>query len=284
MSELKRVVLPQGPIHYRDEGEGPPVVFVHGLLVNGSVFGEVPQRLKGFRCLVPQWPLGSHPEPMNADADLSSHGLAALIAAFIEKLGLTDVTLVGNDSGGALSQLVCARHPERIGRLVLTTCDAFECFPPPAFQYLLTAAKVPGVMGMMSASMRLLPLMQRLPIAYGNLTVSKLSRPQLDEWVKPSANAEVRRDVGKFMRSIDPKDLFAAYETLKTFDKPVLLVWTPEDTNFPVTLAKRLLEVFPRARLELIDSAKVFVSLDQPEKVAELIAAFARPAGVERVA
>src|SRR5438093_1442179 len=113
MNELKRIELPQGPIHYRDLGEGPPVVFVHGLLVNGSVFGEVPERLKGFRCLVPNWPLGSHSEAMNAGADLSSHGLAALIAAFIEKLGLTDVTLVGNDSGGALSQLVAARHPER---------------------------------------------------------------------------------------------------------------------------------------------------------------------------
>ncbi|MFT3838779.1 MAG: alpha/beta hydrolase [Myxococcaceae bacterium] len=272
MNDTKRVVLPQGTIHYRDVGEGPPVVFVHGLLVNGSVFGDVPDRLKGYRCLVPHWPLGSHPEAMNADADLSSHGLAALIAAFLEKLDLRDVTLVGNDSGGALCQFVCARHPERVGRLVLTTCDAFECFPPPAFQYLLTCAKVPGVMSVMSASMRLIPALQRMNTAYGNLTVTPIAQPLLDDWVGATADSGVRRDVGKFMRSIDSKQLLAAYETLKTFDKPVLLVWTPRDRNFPVTLAHRLLEVFPKAKLELVDDAKVFVSLDQPAKVAELIA------------
>jgi len=277
MNETQRIELTQGPIHYRDIGSGPPVVFVHGLLVNGSVFGDVPERLTGHRVLVPHWPLGSHPEAMNAGADLSSHGLAALIAGFLEKLDLSDVTLVGNDSGGALCQLVAARHPERIGRLVLTTCDAFEIFPPPAFKYLLLAARLPGVMAFLSMMMRLVPLMQRLPIAYGALTKKRLSKQLLDSWVAPGTNAGVRRDAGKFLRSIDSRQLFTAYETLRTFNKPVLLAWTPEDTHFPVTLAHRLREVMPHARLELIADAKVFVSLDQPERVAALISGFASP-------
>ena len=278
MSELHRLELPQGAIHYRDIGEGPPVVFVHGLLVNGRAFGEVPGRLNGFRCLVPDWPLGAHPEPMHPDADLSSHGLAALIAGFIERLGLENVTLVGNDSGGGLCQLVAARHPERIARLVLTPCDAFEHFPPPAFRYLLHVARFPLVMRWLSRLMRWFPLLQRLPIAYGALTARRLPRELLDAWVAPSANAAVRRDAAKFLRSLDSRDLFAAYETLRQFRKPVLLAWTPEEKNFPVTLAHRLEQVFPLTQLELISNAKVFVSLDQPARVAELIASFARPA------
>jgi pimeloyl-ACP methyl ester carboxylesterase len=282
MNEIRRIELPQGTIHYRDIGQGPPVVFVHGLVVNGSVFGEVPERLTGFRCLVPDWPLGSHPEPMHPDADLSSRGLAALIAGFIERLGLEDVTLVGNDSGGALCQLVVAHHPERIARLVLTTCDAFEYFPPPDFQYLLRVARIPAVLRWISRLMRWFPLLQRLPIAYGALTARSLPQSLLDAWITPSANEAIRRDTAKFLRSIDSRDLFAAYERLRDFQKPVLLAWTPEDRNFPVTLAHRLQKVFPFAQLKLISNARVFVSLDQPEQVAELIATFSRPATLSR--
>jgi pimeloyl-ACP methyl ester carboxylesterase len=277
-----RLELPQGPIHYRDVGSGPTVVFVHGLLINSQVWSGVVERLSAtHRCVVPEWPLDSHPEAMAPDADLSSHGLAKLIADSLERLALTDVTLVGNDSGGGLSQLVAARHPERVGRLVLTTCDAFEYFPPPAFKYLLLAARIPGVMALLSASMRAVPVMQRLPIAYGHLTKSRIPQALLREWVAPSASADIRRDVGKFLRSIDSKDLCTAAETLKGFKKPVLLVWTPEDTWFPVKLAHRLREAMPHAQLELVSDARVFVGIDQPEKVAELIAAFASAHGRE---
>jgi len=283
MHTSHRIDLPQGPVHYREHGaRGPAVVVVHGLLVEHRVFGDVPERLaaKGYRCLVPDWPLGAHPEGMSPDADLTPHGVAKLISDFIEKLGLTDVTLVGNDSGGALCQMVATRHPERIGRLALTTCDAFECFPPPAFKYLLLAARVPGVMAVLSASMRAVRVLQRLPIAYGKLTKKRLDQSLLDAWVAPSAKAEIRRDVGKFMRAIDARDLIDAAEALGHFQRPVLIAWTPEDTFFPVSLAHRLKEKVPHARLELIEDALVFVSLDQPERVASLLADFCATAKV----
>jgi pimeloyl-ACP methyl ester carboxylesterase len=276
MHALNRVELPQGPLHFRDLGHGPPVVFVHGLLVNGRVWSDVVERLaQTHRCIVPDWPLGSHPEPMSPDADLSTRGLAKLIADFLVKLDLQDVTLVGNDSGGALSQMVAAYHPERIGRLVLTTCDAFECFPPLAFKYLLVAARLPWMMTALSASMRALPMLERLPIAYGMLTKKRLPAELLEAWVAPTAHAEIRRDVAKFMRSISSKDLIAAADVLRGFRKPVLLAWTPEDGNFPLELAHRLQKVMPHARLELISDARVFVGLDQPDKVAALITDFA---------
>src|SRR5579884_2496355 len=124
---MPQIKLSHGSLQYRDEGTGPAVVLNHGLLVSGRVWERViPELAPRARVIVPDLPLGSHTSPMDADADLSPRGLAALIAELIERLELTDVTLVGNDTGGALCQLVVAHHPARIGRLVLTNCDAFE--------------------------------------------------------------------------------------------------------------------------------------------------------------
>src|SRR5262249_18521811 len=123
----KEIELSPGMVRYRDVGKGPPIVFVHGLLVSSLLWRKVvPSLSRTHRCIVPDWPLGSHAVALKPDADVSPLGVAKLIAELIEALGLDDVTLVGNDVGGALCQLVVTKFPQRIGRLVLTTCDAFE--------------------------------------------------------------------------------------------------------------------------------------------------------------
>src|ERR671922_161104 len=111
---MPEITLPQGTIRYRDQGDGPPLVFVHGLLVDGRLWEPVVERLDGHRCIVPDLPLGSHHVAMQPDADQTPTGVAKLIADLIAALDLRDVTLVGNDTGGALCQLVAARHPERL--------------------------------------------------------------------------------------------------------------------------------------------------------------------------
>ena len=141
LGERKEVSLPQGTIAYRERGSGEPIVFIHGLLVNGDLWRKVvPELSKDYRCIVPDLPLGSHDRPMNEDADLSPYGVAKLIDDFLAALDLRDVTLVGNDTGGAFCQIVVTRHPDRIGRLVLTPCDAYENFPPRFFKYMLAPA------------------------------------------------------------------------------------------------------------------------------------------------
>src|SRR4051794_23792577 len=175
--------LPQGTIRYRDEGTGPTLVFLHGMLVDGRLWDPVVARLRDrFRCVVPELPLGSHELAMPKDADLSPHGLAALIAAFLDGLDLRDVTLVGNDTGGGLSQIVVAAHPERVGRLVLTDCDAFGDFPPKAFKPLVALARVPGALRTGLAPMRLRRA-RRLPLAYGWLTRRPVPDEVTDGWV-----------------------------------------------------------------------------------------------------
>ena len=276
MTEFKDVSLPQGTIRYRDTGSGPPIVFVHGLLVDGTLWRKVVPRLeRDFRCIVPDLPLGSHRLPLKPEAERTPPGIARLIADFIAALDLEDVTLVGNDTGGALCQMVCADHPERIGRLVLTPCDAYENFLPPAFRGLQYAAKVPGLLTAILQGLRL-GFIRRSPLGFGML----LKRPDpdvLEAWSRPVLeNAAVRRDAVKFLAAIDKRQTIEAAAKLRSFDRPALLVWAPEDRMFKIKFAERLAGDLPNARLERVEDSLTFMPEDQPERLAELIAAFAR--------
>jgi pimeloyl-ACP methyl ester carboxylesterase len=277
LGEQREVTFPQGTIRYRERGNGEPIVFVHGLLVNGDLWRKVvPALSKDYRCITPDWPLGSHEVPMKPDADLTTTGAAQLIVDFLAALGLENVTLVGNDSGGALSQIVVTEHPDRIGRLVLTPCDAFEVFPPRMFKYLAVVARIPGGVFELAQTMRIRPL-RRLPIAFGWLVKRPIEREISDSYVRPViSSSEVRRDTAGFIKGIQPERLLTAAGKLKNFDRPVLIAWAGDDRFFKRDLGERLAAAFPNARLEVIDDSRTFVPEDQPERLAELIAAFAR--------
>ncbi len=278
MSEAK---LRQGTISYRESGDGPPVVFVHGLLVDGRLWRKVTPLLEdNFRCIVPDLPLGSHLTPMNPDADLSPSGLARIVAGFLEALELDQVTLVANDTGGGISQITAANHPERIGRLLLTNCDAFENFPPPAFRPLQWAARVPGLLTAVLQSMRLDPL-RRTPLAYGWLIKRDLAGAPLRSWVEPFlSDGAIRRDTVKVLKGIHPRYTLEAAERLRDFDRPTMLAWATEDRFFKLSFAERLADTIPGATLERIEDSYTFVSEDQPERLASLIEAFSSRAAI----
>ncbi len=275
---MNTVTLPQGTIRYEDVGHGPTLVFVHGLLVNGLLWRKVVPLLSPHaRCIVPDLPLGSHGIPMNADADLTVQGVAKLVADLLEALDLRDVTLVGNDSGGVISQLVAARHRDRVGRLVLTPCDAYEVFPPPGFGYVKWLSRVPGLTAGLAQTMLHVPILRRLPIAYGALTKTPIADEVLTQWITPAAtNAGIRRDVNKFTRSVSKQITLEVAEELRSFPHPVLLVWPPSNFFFPLSLAERLARDIPNARLEVVEGAGVFLPEDKPEALAGAVSEFVR--------
>jgi pimeloyl-ACP methyl ester carboxylesterase len=278
---MNEITLPQGTIRYRELGTGEPVLLVHGFLTDGELWREVAPRLAAdFRVIAPDWPLGSQKLPMNPGADLSPLGLARIIADFMAHLQLENVTLVGNDTGGAICQLVAVHHPQRLARLVLTPCDAYENFLPPAFLPLQLLARLPGAVFAISQSMRMAPS-RRLPIAYG--WVSKRADDELTaSWIAPAlADRQIRREIAAVLKGISKRYTLEAAERFGEFTKPVLIAWAPQDRFFKLKYGERLARDFPHARLELIEDSYTFVPIDQPGRTAELIAAFARePAAV----
>jgi pimeloyl-ACP methyl ester carboxylesterase len=266
-----------GPLRYREVGAGPPILFVHGLLVDGALWDPVAERLASdFRCILPDWPLGSHRLAMHADADLSPLGLARLVDEVIGTLALEGVTIVGNDTGGAICQLVAARHPDGLGAVVLTPCDAYENFPPRIFAPVMLAPSLPGGLAISARIIRSRRL-RRLPFAFGRLSKRGVPQALAEQWSEGiRSDAAIRRDCAKAIRSLDRGLLIETAEVLRRFDRPVLLVWASEDRAFPLRYGERLLSDLPRARLEVIDDSYTFVSLDQPERTAQLIREFVR--------
>ncbi len=198
--------LPQGTIRYRDTGSGEPLIFIHGLLVDSRLWDPAVALLSdGHRCIEPDLPLGCHRVPMNADADLTPPGVARLLIDFMDELGLERATLVGNDSGGAISQLVATAHPDRVGRLILTNSDTYSDFPPKLFAYLNLVKWFPSVLTALAQSMRLKPL-RHSPLAYGVLSKTRLDDELLKSWLEPAlGDAAIRRDTAKFIKGVSPR-------------------------------------------------------------------------------
>jgi pimeloyl-ACP methyl ester carboxylesterase len=277
LGDSKQVQLPQGTLAYRERGAGEPIVFIHGLLVNGDLWRKVvPELSKDYRCIAPDLPLGSHTTPMSESADLSPYGMAKLIDDFLAALDLRDVTLVGNDTGGAFCQLVVTRHPDRIGRLVLTPCDAYDNFPPRFFKYLVAPAQSPTGARLVLQPMRF-AFVRHSPMGFGWLIKKDPDARITGSWLRPPIeNGGIRRDLAKVIRGVHPRYTLEAAEHLSEFDRPVLLVWTPEKDFFKWEHAEALAKTFPDARLERVDDSYTFVSEDQPERLAKLIGEFAR--------
>lgn len=264
-------------------GEGPTVVFVHGALVNANLWRKVVPRLDGCRRVTLDLPLGSHLEPMPKGADLTPVGLTDLIADALEALDLDDVTIVGSDTGGGLTQILAVRRPERIGALVLTSCDAFDNFPPRFFRIVLAPARIPGAIPIAFGGLRARAL-RRLPIAYGWLTNEQIEPDAEDSYVLPIlTRKEVARDFRRAMAGLDASYTIDAALKLASWDRPALIAWSANDRFFPIEHGERLAKIIPGARFERIEGARTFSSEDQPERLAGLIGAFVEESQPTRV-
>ncbi|HEY2716206.1 MAG TPA: alpha/beta hydrolase [Solirubrobacterales bacterium] len=275
--EKREIDLTPGRIRYREAGQGPAIVFVHGYLVDGRLWDGVVDALADrFRCIAPDIPFGAHRLPMRPDADLSPAGLAGIVAELIERLELDDVTIVGNDSGGAVSQVLVTTRPERIGRLVLTNCDTHENFPPGIFKALPPLAKLPGSTWAMLQPFRIEALTR---IAFAPFSSAGIPAPYLAAWSAGAfGDAGVRRDLGKVTVGMNKRYTLAAAQALRGSQLPILLAWAPGDRFFPMRYPQRLAGEAGNARIVEIEGAKTFVPLDQPARLAEEIAQFAETA------
>ena len=275
---MSEIALFTGTIDYQDTGgDGPVIVLLHGLLMDDSLWDDVITELANdHRVLTPTLPLGAHRHPMNTDADLSLHGIAGLVAEFIDKLDLNDVTLVGNDTGGAIVQLLAVDGDARIGRIVLASCDAFDNYPPGLTgKTLVLTGKLPATLfGLFMQQMRLRPV-RRLPLAFGWLT--KRGDAATARWIKPILrDSAIRRDTVRVLRAVaaEPRLLLDIADRLKSFDRPALIVWASEDRVMPPEHGRRLAALLANARLVEIPDSYTLLPLDQPASLARAIREF----------
>jgi pimeloyl-ACP methyl ester carboxylesterase len=269
LGDQRAARIPAGTIDYRERGTGSPIVFVHGVGVNGDLWRAVVPRLAdAHRCVVPDLPWGSHSTPLRADAELSLPGMARIVADFIAELDLQDVTLLANDTGGAIAQALVGSHPERIARLVLTSCDAFEKFPPTPQRYLECAARSRALMWLVGWSAQF-KLIQRLPTAYGWVTCRPIEPAIMRSYTDPVRKVPgVRRDLARLLRAVDTRYTFAAAAALVGFDKPALVLWADGDKIFPRHHGRTLAQLLPQGSFELIANARTFIPEEQPELLA----------------
>jgi pimeloyl-ACP methyl ester carboxylesterase len=275
--------LPQGRLAYRAAGpvpsSSPPVVFVHGILVDARLWEPVATRLEaeGVRSYAPTLPFGAHQWPMNADADLSPQGIARLMLDFIAELGLHDATIVGNDTGGAICQLMLGTDTSRIGAAVLTNCDALGTFPPRGFAPLFSALRHPGLVACLAPGLRSEKIRQG-PLAYGPLTSGPLDGGLTRDWVQPLADKAIRRDIAKFARAVHPRVLLDAASRFGQFAGAVRVLWGEADPYFRTELGRQLTEALPRATFTTVPGGRTFLPLDHPGEVAREITAAIRDA------
>ena len=277
---LAVVDLPQGKIASRAAGPAsssrPPVVFVHGVLVDSRLWEPVADRLaaEGVRSYAPTLPFGAHQHPMNAGADLSPQGIAQLVRDFMAALGLTGVTIVGNDTGGAICQVLLGGDQSRVGAVVLTNCDALGTFPPRAFAPLFSALRHPGLVACLAPGLRSAAV-RHGPLAYGPLTSRPLDRGLTRDWVRPLADKAIRHDLARFAKGAHPGVLLDAASRFGEFHGPVRILWGEADPFFRTGLGRQLSEAFPRASLTTVPGGRTFVPLDHPAELATEITAAA---------
>jgi pimeloyl-ACP methyl ester carboxylesterase len=281
---MPTVDLPQGRVNYRVAGPAdsplPPVVFVHGILVNGELWAGAAAALaeRGVRSYAPDLPLGAHPTALRPGTDVSPRGVAGLVLSFLEALGLTGVTLAGNDTGGALCQFAVDTDSSRIGRLVLTNCDAFDQFPPPPGGLMLKLVSGPARLWLVSRPLRWAAV-RHSRAGYGPFVTRPLDAALTQRWVTPLlTDAGVRADTARFIRGVRPAALLDVSGRLGRFTRPVLLLWGTGDRFFPLPLARRLAAAFPDARLVEVEGGRTFLPLDEPGRVASEISTFLAPA------
>jgi pimeloyl-ACP methyl ester carboxylesterase len=280
---MREIELSAGTIEYEDTGgDGPALVLLHGLMMDASLWdGPIADLSADHRCVAPTLPLGAHRHPMHADADLSLAGIARLVGEFLDRLDLHDVTLVGNDTGGALVQLLMGDGTARAGRVVLVSCDAFDNFPAglTGKTLVLTGKLPPALFGLFMQQMRLRAL-RRLPVAFGWLT--KRGDAATARWLKPvMTQPEIRRDAVRVLRAAaaHTRLLLEAAERLPVFKEPALVVWASADRVMPPEHGRRLAELLPQGRLVEVEDSYTLIPLDQPARLAQVIREFTHAPG-----
>jgi pimeloyl-ACP methyl ester carboxylesterase len=278
LGESHLLTLPQGTVEYFRRGSGRPLVFAHGWLANANLWRHVIDQLADrFDCIALDLPLGAHRIGLNDEADLGAEGCGALISDILGALALDDAVLIGNDSGGAYSQIALADGAVGVTGLALTSCETpYDEFPPKPFDGLPEVARDPTALRQLLGTLED-PEVRKQPAAFGLLVKHRLDQSASDSYALPCAlDADVLQDTAKVMSGASTEAVHRAGAALiERWNAPATLIWSSEDPVFPIDHARRYAEALPNAGIVEIEDSYSFTPEDQPEAVAKALAGFA---------
>lgn len=280
--ERRRVDTPSGSIAYRECGEGPVALFVHGVLLNGHLWRHQLSQLHRLRRCIAIDLLAHGDTRIAPDQDVSVTANARMLAEFLDALGIDRVDLVGNDSGGGIAQIFAAHHPQRVRSLTLSNCDCHDNWPPEAFKPFLAMAAAGGLrdaLGGMLADKDAYRAEQALGPAYEH--PERVADDTIETYLRPFLRDEQRTaDLQRFLAAFDPRHTLAIEPQLKTLQAPTLIAWGTDDVFFDTRWSRWLAETIPgtRQRVEF-EGARIFFPEERWARFNDLLCAHWLAAG-----
>jgi pimeloyl-ACP methyl ester carboxylesterase len=255
-----------GDISYIDIGAGPVALFVHGIATNAYLWRNVISALVSQRrCIAVDLPLHGQ-SPVTAEQDLSIAALAAGLDDFCDVLGLTEIDLVANDTGGAIAQIFAARHPYRLATLTLTNCDTADNLPPEDFKPMIELAAAGALAPSAVELFGDLGAAAQLSFGSSYEHLDRIDPEIVRSYLEPCIGTlERARQFERLLVALDAGDLVAVTPQLRELTVPTLLVWGTGDTFFDVSWAYWLRDTIPGAkRVITVDDARLFFPEERP--------------------
>lgn len=264
----RSVETPSGKISYVERGKGPVALFVHGVLLNGYLWRHQFAQLDGSRrCIAPDLLAHGHTE-IAADQDVSVTANAHMLAQFLDALGIDQVDLVGNDSGGGICQIFAALYPQRLRSLALTDCDTHDNWPPEAFKpfvAMVAAGGLPETVQAMLADKSV----YRSALAPAYEHAEAVADDTIETFLRPFTRSPQRmHDLERFINAFDCRHTVQIEAQLARVQAPTLIAWGTDDIYFGMEWSHWLAKTIPgtKRRVEL-ESARVFFPEERAEEL-----------------
>jgi pimeloyl-ACP methyl ester carboxylesterase len=268
MAANKSVQTPSGTIAYAEKGQGPVALFVHGVLLNNHLWRHQLDGLSDIRrCIAPDL-LAHGGTNVTPGGDVSVTANAKMLREFLDALGIDQVDLVGNDSGGGIAQIFAANYPERVRSFTLTDCDTHDNWPPEAFKPFLAMAAAGGLRDTLNAMLNDKSI-YRSPGALGPAyeDANTVSDADIETYLRPLLGERKLKDFERFLAAFDNKHTLAIEDRLKKLQAPTLIVWGTDDVYFPIEWAHWLAKTIPGTKRTVeLTGARIFFPEERAER------------------
>lgn len=271
---VRSIETSSGRISYAEAGSGPVALFVHGMLLNKHLWRHQLTQLSDIRRCIAVDLLAHGETEIEPTQGVSVTANANMLKEVMDALQIDRVDLIGNHSGGGISQIFAALHPERTRTLTLTNCDAHDNWPPAALGPFLRKAAAGGL-GDVLNEMLADKAIYRAPGGFGRAyeRPDDVSDQDIEIYLRPLLRTEHRtRDFQRFLAAFDPVHTIAVEAKLKQLRVPTLIVWAVDDVYFPVKWANWLAATIPGAKPPVqLPGARVFFPEERSELFNQLL-------------